>query len=309
MEYRRLGNSGLKISEIGLGTNTFGMTADESTANKIIEKALELGVNFFDTAAMYSRGRSEEIIGKAIKSRRGQVVLASKFGHPASLAPGESGGSRSYILKAVEQNLKRLDTDYIDLYYLHYPDPETPIEETLRVLNDLVRSGKVRYIACSNFPAWQLCEASLTAKIHNLESFIAVQMRYNLLDRSVEKEIVPCCQKYGVGLIPWGPLAGGFLTGKYHRGEKPAEGRLSSGIPIYGEVLTGQNFDKLDRLEAFARERGHSVLELAVAWLLSHRWLGSVIAGVTTPEQLSANAAGSAWKLNAEEVAEVEKII
>jgi aryl-alcohol dehydrogenase-like predicted oxidoreductase len=134
-------------------------------------------------------------------------------------------------------------------------------------------------------------------------------MRYNLLDRSVEKEIVPCCQKYGVGLIPWGPLAGGFLTGKYHRGEKPAEGRLSSGIPIYGEVLTGQNFDKLDRLEAFARERGHSVLELAVAWLLSHRWLGSVIAGVTTPEQLSANAAGSAWKLNAEEVAEVEKII
>jgi aryl-alcohol dehydrogenase-like predicted oxidoreductase len=309
MEYRRLGNSGLKISEIGLGTNTFGMTADESTANKIIEKALELGVNFFDTAAMYSRGRSEEIIGKSIKSRRGQVVLASKFGHPASLAPGESGGSRSYILKAVEQNLKRLDTDYIDLYYLHYPDPETPIEETLRVLNDLVRSGKVRYIACSNFPAWQLCEASLTAKVHNLESFIALQMRYNLLDRSVEKEIVPCCQKYGVGLIPWGPLAGGFLTGKYHRGEKPAEGRLSSGIPIYGEVLTGQNFDKLDRLEAFARERGHSVLELAVAWLLSHRWLGSVIAGVTTPEQLSANAAGSAWKLNAEEVAEVEKII
>ncbi len=309
MEYRRLGNSGLKISEIGLGTNTFGLTADEATSVKIIERALELGVNFIDTAAMYARGKSEEIIGRAIKGKREQVILATKFGHQASLTPRESGGSREYILKSIEQNLKRLGTDYIDLYYLHYADPETPIEETLRAMNDLVHGGKVRYIACSNFAAWQLCEAQLTAKIHDLIGFIAIQMRYNLLDRSIEKEIVPCCQRYGAGIIPWGPLAGGFLTGKYRRREKPTQGRLASGIPIYGEVLTDPNFDRLDRLEAFARERGHSVLELAVAWLLSHRWLGSVIAGATTPEQLSENAAGAGWKLTPEEVVQVEKLL
>ncbi len=309
MEYRKLGNSGLKISEIGLGTNTFGMTADETTSIQIINRALELGINFIDTAAMYARGKSEEIIGKALKGKREQVILATKFGHQASLTPRELGGSRSYILKSIEQNLKRLDTDYIDLYYLHYVDTETPIEETLRTLNDLIRAGKVRYIACSNFAAWQLCEALLTAQIHNLDSFIAVQMRYNLLDRSVEKEIVPCCQKYGAGLIPWGPLAGGFLTGKYHRNEKPTTGRLASGIPIYGTILTDSNFDKIEHLEAFARERGHSVLELAIAWLLSHRWLGSVIAGATSPEQVSANAAGANWKLTVEDVAQIEKMI
>ena len=163
---------------------------------------------------MYARGRSEEIIGKAIRGKRDQVIIATKFGHQASLTPRDLGGSRGYIVRAVEQNLKRLNTDYIDLYYLHYVDTETPIEETLRSLNDLIHSGKVRYIACSNFAAWQLCEALLTARMHNLEGFIAIQMRYNMLDLSVEREIVPCCLNYGVGLIPWGPLAGGFLTGK-----------------------------------------------------------------------------------------------
>ncbi|MGD0006831.1 MAG: aldo/keto reductase [Anaerolineaceae bacterium] len=309
MDYRRLGNSGLKISEVGLGTNTFGMNADESTSIQIINQALDLGINFIDTAAMYARGRSEEIIGKAIKGKRDQVIIATKFGHRASLTPRDLGGSRSYIVRAVEQNLNRLETDYIDLYYLHYVDTETPIEETLRALNDLIHSGKVRYIACSNFAAWQLCEALLSAKIHNLESFIAIQMRYNMLDRSVECEIAPCCEKYGVGLIPWGPLAGGFLTGKYHRREKPTAGRLASGIQIYGNVLAEPNFDKIDQLGAFAKERGHSVSELAIAWLLSHKWLGSVIAGATSPQQLSANAAASSWKLTAEDVTQVEKII
>jgi len=285
------------------------MTADESTSIQIINQALDLGINFIDTAAMYARGRSEEIIGKAIRGKRDQVIIATKFGHHASLTPRDLGGSRSHIVRAVEQNLKRLDTDYIDLYYLHYVDTETPIEETLRSLNDLIHSGKVRYIACSNFAAWQLCEALLTARMHNLERFIAIQMRYNMLDRSVEREIVPCCQIYGVGLIPWGPLAGGFLTGKYHRGEKPTLGRLASGIPIYGNVLTEPNFDKLDQLEAFAKERGHNVSELAIAWLLSHKWLGSVIAGATSPQQLSANSTASTWKLTKEDVAQVEKII
>jgi aryl-alcohol dehydrogenase-like predicted oxidoreductase len=309
LEYRKLGNSGLKVSEVGLGTNTFGLSTDEPTSINIINYAIESGVNFIDTAAMYARGRSEEIIGKAIKGKRDQVILATKFGHLASLTPRELGGSRNYVIKATEQALKRLDTDYIDLYYIHYADTETPVEETLRSMNDLVRSGKVRYIACSNFTAWQLCEALFTARIHNLDSFIAIQMRYNLLDRGIEKEIVPCCQKYGVGVIPWGPLASGFLTGKYRPGAKPTSGRLANPPAIYRDILTETNFGKLAKLETFARDCGHSVGDLAIAWLLSHKWLGSVIAGATSPEQLSANMAASNWKLTAEQAAWVDKMV
>jgi aryl-alcohol dehydrogenase-like predicted oxidoreductase len=308
MEYRKLGNSGLKVSEVGLGTNTFGLSTDESTAITIINRAIDSGVNFIDTAAMYARGRSEEIIGKAIKGKREQVILATKFGHIASLTPRELGGSRNYIIKATEQALKRLDTEYIDLFYIHYADTDTPIEETLRSMNDLVRSGKVRYIACSNFAAWQLCEALFTATIHHLESFIAIQMRYNLLDRGIEKEIVPCCQKYGVGVVPWGPLASGFLTGKYRPGAKPTSGRLANPPAIYRDILTETNFGKLAKLEAFARDCGHSVGDLAIAWLLSHRWLGSVIAGATSPEQLTANVMAGDWRLSPGEVAHVEKL-
>jgi aryl-alcohol dehydrogenase-like predicted oxidoreductase len=309
MEYRQLGNSGLKVSEVGLGTNTFGLSTDEATAIGLIHRALEVGINFIDTAAMYARGRSEEIIGKAIKGKRDQVVLATKFGHVASLSPREAGGSRGYIFKAIDQTLRRLDTDYLDLYYLHYPDALTPIEETLHAMNDLIRTGKVRYIACSNFAAWQLAEAALTARALKLEPFIAVQMRYNLLDRAIEREIVPCCKKYGIGVVPWGPLASGFLTGKYRKGEKPTSGRLANPPPIYGDVLTETNFDKLARLQAFAAERGHGVSELAIAWLLSHSWLGSVIAGATNPEQLAANAAAASWKLSDEDCRQIAKAV
>ena len=309
MEYRRLGKSGLKVSEIGLGGNNFGGWADEHTSIRIIDTALELGINFIDTAAMYSQGKSEEIIGKALKGKRSQVIIATKFGHSVSLGPRELGGSRSYIMKAVDLNLKRLDTDYIDLYYIHYPDMETPVEETLRTLDDLVRAGKVRYLACSNFAAWQLCEAIWCSNLHNLEPFIAVQSRYNLLDRAIERELVPCCQRYGIGVVPWGPLASGFLTGKYQRGENILAGvRLANPPAIYRDVLTNANFDSLARLEAFAREHGHTVGELAIAWLLSHPWLGSVIAGATSTEQLTSNAKATEWKLSASDIAHLEKI-
>ncbi len=315
MEYRRLGNSGLKVSEIGLGGNNFGggggggRGINEQTSINIINHALELGINFIDTAELYSQGRSEEIVGKAIKGKRLQVVIATKFGHPRNVGSNEQGGSRNYIMKAVDSSLRRLNTDYIDLYYIHFADTETPIEETLRALDDLVRTGKVRYIGCSNFAAWQLCEAMLTSKLHNLESFIAVQPRYNLLDRSIEQELVPCCQSYGVGVIPWGPLASGFLTGKYHRGQRiPTGVRLANPMSIYADVLNDANFDKLAKLEAFAEKCGHSVGELAIAWLLSHPWLGSVIAGAMNIEQLSANVAAGSWKLITEDTVQLDKI-
>ncbi|MDD5082042.1 MAG: aldo/keto reductase, partial [Dehalococcoidales bacterium] len=218
MEYRRLGKSGLKVSEIGLGCNNFGSRADELTSIGVINHAIESGINLIDTAESYSKGRSEEIVGKAVKGKRTQVVIATKFGYPNSVGPAEQGGSRSYIMKAVEGSLRRLNTDYIDLYYLHHNDPATPIEETLRTLNDLVHQGKVRYIACSNFAAWQLSEAAWTSRMHNLSSFIAVQERYHMLDRNIEREQVPCCLANDIGVIPWGPLASGFLTGKYQRG-------------------------------------------------------------------------------------------
>ncbi|MFC1978198.1 aldo/keto reductase [Chloroflexota bacterium] len=307
MDYRGLGKSGLKVSEIGLGTNTFGGRADEQTSISIINEALELGINFIDTAETYTQGRSEEIIGKAIKGKRPEVVIATKFGYRASIGPIGGGGSRNYIMKAVDSSLRRLNTDYIDLYYLHRPDSETPIEETMRTMDGLISAGKVRYLACSNFAAWQLSEALWTSKFHNLESFIAVQPRYNLLDRSIERELVPCCQSYGVGVVPWGPLASGFLTGKYQRNQEiPARLNTSS---IYGDVYTDANLNRLAKLEAFAEERSHSVGELAIAWLLSHPWLGSVIAGATNAEQLSHNAAAVNWRLTTEDIIELDKIL
>ncbi|MBI4298094.1 MAG: aldo/keto reductase [Chloroflexi bacterium] len=308
MEYRQLGKSGLKVSAIGLGTNAFGARVDESASIKTIEYALELGVNFLDTAESYAQGRSEEIVGKAIEGKRSQAVIATKFGYRRSITPKERGGSRSYMIRALENSLRRLNTDYVDLYYLHYPDTETPVDETLRALDDLIHTGKVRYIACSNFAAWQLCEAEWTSRLHSLERFIAVQLRYNMLDRSIEKEVVPCCQAYGIGVVPWGPLASGFLTGKYARSsETPARFSPSSGI--YFDVFTKANFEKLDKLKTFARERSHSVGELAVAWLLSRPWLGSVITGATNAEQVSSNVASGEWKLTAEEVAQLDEML
>ncbi|MFC2012704.1 aldo/keto reductase [Chloroflexota bacterium] len=308
MEYRRLGKSGLKVSEIGLGTNNLGGRTDEQTSINIISHALELGVNFIDTAELYTRGRSEEIVGKAVKRKRSQVIIATKFGYPGAVGPDQQRASRNYIMRAVDASLRRLNTDYIDLYYVHYPESETPIQETLRALDDLVRDGKVRYIGCSNFDAWQICEALWTSQYNNRESFITVQSRYNLLDRSIERELVPCCQTYGVGVIPWGPLASGFLTGKYRRSQKIAA-RAPLASPIYRDFLTDTNFDRIAKLKIFAKERGHNIGELAIAWLLSHPWLGSVIAGATSVEQLSLNATAASWKLTEEDAAQLGNIL
>ncbi|MBM2831297.1 MAG: Aldo/keto reductase [Dehalococcoidia bacterium] len=309
MEYRRLGNSGLKVSQIGLGGNNFGARADEPTSISVVNHALDIGINFIDTAETYSQGHSEEAVGKAIRGKRPQVIIATKFG-PRGVLPDQQGGSRNYIMKAVEGSLKRLDTDYIDLYYFHHPDPQTPIEETLRAMNDMVRAGKVRYIACSNFTGWQLADALWTSRQLNVESFIAVQSKYNLLDRSIERELVPCCLGHGIGIIPWGPLASGFLTGKYPPGQRiPPGSRLASPPSIYADIATEANFGKLTKLELFSKERGHNVAELAIAWLLSHPWLGSVIAGAMSPAQLSANAAAATWKLTAEDIAQLDKLV
>jgi len=309
MEYRRLGSSGLKVSEVGLGGNNFGWWADEKTSITVINHALDMGVNFIDTADMYDRGHSEEFVGKAVKGKRTQVIIATKFGNAMGDGPNERGGSRYYIMKAVDSSLKRLQTDYIDLYQMHVPDTTTPIEETLRALNDLVRAGKVRYIGCSNFAAWQLCEALWISKVNNLQSFVTAQPQYNLLDRRIERELVPCCQAYGIGVIPYSPLAGGFLTGKYRQGEEPPpDGRLSGPNPAFRRVFTEANWEKLAKLEAFVAERGHTVGELAIAWLLAKPWISTVIAGARKIEQVSANVAAGEWKLTAEEVAEVEAI-
>jgi aryl-alcohol dehydrogenase-like predicted oxidoreductase len=310
MKYRRLGYSGLRVSEIGLGGNNFGERADTKQSIEVINDALEMGINFIDTAELYSAGRSEELVGQAVKGKRSQVIIATKFGYKRTLTPAQQGGSRDYIMKAVEASLKRLNTDYIDLYYIHWNDPVTPILETLRTMDNLVRAGKVRYIACSNFDAWQLNDAWWTSKAHNLEPFIAVQPKYHMLDRSIEKELVPCCEAHGIGVVPWGPLASGFLTGKYHRGQDiPAEMRLAKPFSIYNDIITSENYDKLEKLESFAKERGHSVGELAIAWLLFNPWLGSVIAGAMNFKQLSANVAAADWKLTAEDKAEIDKIL
>lgn len=309
MDYRKLGNSGLKISEIGMGGNTFSWRIDAQASAAVINKAIELGVNYIDTADMYDRGGSEEFVGKAIKGKRDQLIIATKFGMKMGEGPNEKGGSRYYIMRAVEASLKRLQTDYIDLYQMHEPDPWTPIEETLRALDDLVKSGKVRYIGASNFQAWQLCEAIGISGMHNLPSFITEQSLYNLLNRKIEAEMVPFAVKHNIGIIPWGPLAGGFLTGKYRRGEKiPSEYRLASGIAIYGKMFTDSNWERLARLEIFATERGHSTGELAIAWLLAKPWVSTVIAGATNIEQVTANVSAGQWKLTAQEVAELDAI-
>jgi aryl-alcohol dehydrogenase-like predicted oxidoreductase len=310
MKYRKLGNSGLEVSEVSLGANNFGWWADEPTSTTVVNHALDVGITYIDTADMYGGGQSEEFLGKALKGKRSQVIIATKFAHPLSKGPNQQGGSRYYIMKAVDASLKRLQTDYIDLYQMHRPDPTTPIEETLRALDDLVRAGKVRYIGCSNFAAWQLCQALWTSKVNHLESLVTVQVRYNILERHIETELVPCCQAYNIGVIPWGPLAGGFLTGKYRKGKKgPTGARLSVPMPLYDGIFNETNWDKLAKLVAFAAEHGHSVGELAIAWLLAKPWISTVIAGARTVEQVSANVAAGEWKLTAEEIAEVESIL
>ncbi len=310
MEYRKLGNSGLKVSGVGLGCNNFGMRCDAEQTRAVVHQALDDGITLFDTADIYgNRGGSEELLGKALGDRRREVVVATKFGMAMGDGPYLRGGSCRYIVAAAEASLRRLGTDYIDLYQIHAPDSDTPQQETLEALNDLVRAGKVRYIGCSNFAAWQTVDALWISRSRGLASYISAQNQYNLLDRRIERELVPACRQFGVGILPYFPLASGFLTGKYRRGAEPPKGtRLSLVQRMAQQALTDENFATLERLEKFARSREHTMLELAVGWLGSQPEVSSVISGATSPEQVTQNVKAGNWKLSAEELTEVDKL-
>jgi aryl-alcohol dehydrogenase-like predicted oxidoreductase len=308
MKMRRLGTSGLQVSEVGLGCNNFGMRIDQKATQGVVDAALDAGVSFFDTADIYGGTKSEEFLGKALGKRRADIVLATKFGMKIGDDERRRGGSRRWIMRAVEDSLTRLGTDYIDLYQFHAPDPDTPIDETLRALDDLVTQGKVRYIGNSNFTGWQIADADWTAA--GGARFVSAQNLFSLLERKVEFEVLPACEHFGLGFLPFFPLASGLLSGKYRRGEKPPEdSRLAAWGSRGAAAMSDRNFDKVEKLEAWAGERGHTILELAFAWLLGHDVVSSVIAGATTPEQVRTNAAAAAWRLTPDEVDEVGKLV
>lgn len=299
MQKRQLGNSGLSVSVVGLGCNNFGGRIDAASSRRVIDSAIEAGITFFDTADIYgNQGGSETIIGEALRGRRDRVVLATKFGMDMGDSLTEARASRHYIRRAVEASLRRLQTDYVDLYQLHIPDGLTPFEETLAALTELVDEGKVRYIGSSQFTAWQVVDADHIARRRHLEHFVSAQNYYNLLGREAERELLPACVAKGIGVLPFFPLAWGLLTGKYRRGQSPPTGtRLADG----DERLTDANFDLIESLEGFAQERGHSLLDLAFAGLLAQAPVASVIAGATKPEQIAANVAAGQWELTHED--------
>lgn len=309
MEQTNLGRSGLKVSRLGLGCNNFGGRLDAEGSKAVIRKALDLGITLFDTADVYgNRGGSETILGDYLGSEREKVVLATKFGW--EMSPSERGASRRYIYKAVQASLRRLKTDYIDLYQLHKPDPETPLEETVRTLNDLIRHGAVRYIGCSNMPAWQVVEAQWIAKSLGIEGFVSCQDEYSLLERKIEAELIPAMRAYGLGLLPYFPLASGLLTGKYKRDAPMPEGaRLSKSQQLASEFLTEKNWRILEALDGYCQARGHTLLELAFSWLVANPTVSSVIAGATRPEQVEQNVAAMNWKLSPEELEEIRGIL
>jgi aryl-alcohol dehydrogenase-like predicted oxidoreductase len=309
MELRNLGGSGLRVSAVGLGCNNFGQRTDLETARRVIHKALDCGVTLFDTADVYAgMGGSETVIGQVLGDRRKEIVLATKFAKPMSQDGKKRGASRRYIMEAVEASLTRLQTDYIDLYQQHEFDSLTPIEETLRALDDLVRQGKVRYIGHSNFPAWRIAEAEYVGRALG-QRFVSAQDELSLLVRDIEKDILPAAQEYKLGLLPFFPLAGGMLTGKYARGAAvPADTRFAKTPYMQDRYLTPRNLDIVDKLRAFAQARGHSMLDLSMSWLASKPQVSSVIAGASTPEQVEQNVQAATWKLSAEDHAEIDQI-
>ena len=307
MKYRKLGGSGLEVSEIGLGTNNFGPRLDFESSDRVISQCIDSGINLIDTSNSYGATVSEEYIGRSLTGRRDSVVLATKVSSRMSEGPNQAGNSRIHIMDQIEGSLSRLQTDYIDLYQIHWWDDDTPIEETLRVLDDLVRDGKIRYFGCSNFSSWQVCEAVWTSRSVGISSFVSVQPHYSMMERSIESELLPFCQKYDVGVLPYYPLANGFLTGKYRRGEDIPEGtRL--GVNDRG-MFTEENFDLIEKLDSFSSKRGKTVLDLAFAWLLARGEISSVIAGATSAEQVVSNAATAEFSLTNEEYDEVTSIL
>ena len=301
MTYRTLGTSGLMVSTVGLGCNNFGMRIDADATQLVVDAAIEAGITLFDTSDSY--GDSELFLAKALGSRRDQVVIATKFGSDLRGANGpdwDARGSRRYIRRAVERSLKRLGTDHIDLYQLHKPDPNTPIEETLAALTELVRDGLIRYIGSSNLKGWQIADAEWKSRTNGTERFISAQNLYSFIERGIEDEVIPACEAYGVGMLPYFPLASGLLTGKYQRGqEPPADGRITAwGM---NAMLSDRNFDIVDALATFATEREITLLDVAMGGLAAQSTVSSVIAGATTAEQVRANAAAGLWVPSAED--------
>ena len=306
MQTRKLGSSDLDVSVVGLGTNNFGMRLDLEATRAVLDTAIEVGVTLIDTADVYGATQSESFIGEVLGARRHRVVLATKFGMRRGDTPC---ASRAYIMAAVEASLTRLKTDYIDLYQQHRFDPATPMEETLEALNDLVQQGKVRHIGSSNFTGWQTVDADWIARTHGWARFVACQNEYSLANRQVEAELIPAMAAKGLGLLPFYPLGGGLFTGKSHRGEPPPAGTRLAGAQAGGRFLNDANLALVERLTDFAQSRGHTILELAFAWLLSQPVLSSVIAGATTPAQVQANARAADWVMTGEEVAAVRAIL
>ena len=313
MEYRRLGGTGLKVAELCLGCMTFGRETDEANARKIIDRYIELGGNFLDTANVYAAGASEEITGRIIKERRQSLVLATKVRFNANafmgkpVPPNDIGLSRAHIMAEVERSLRRLQTDYIDLYQVHSWDYETPIEETMRALDDLVRQGKVRYLGASNFMAWQLMKSLWVSDKHNYARFDCLQPQFSLISREIEREILPLCRSEQVGVIPWSPLGGGFLTGKYRSGQKPPEDSRLAKVDLWGRLANERNYRTLEAVEQVAKERGRGVAQIALAWVNQQPGVSSVIYGARTTEQNDENLSAIGLHLEKAELDALDK--
>jgi aryl-alcohol dehydrogenase-like predicted oxidoreductase len=309
MRFRPLGDSGLIVSIVGVGCNNFGRRIDRDASHKVVNAAVDAGITLFDTADTYGtpHGASEELLGEALGSRRDDVIVATKFGSDMEGVNGRdfgARGSRRYVQIAVEASLRRLHTDRIDLLQMHEPDPTTPIEETLSALDDLVHAGKVRYLGSSNVSGWQIADAEWTARTSGFERFVSVQNEYSLLERGIEDEVIPACEEYGIGVLPYFPLAQGLLTGKYPRGEQPTTGRLRN----RAHLVENANHDAIEGLQDYARELGIDILDLAIGGLAAQPAVASVIAGASTPEQVNANVAAGLWEPTAADLARIDDI-
>jgi aryl-alcohol dehydrogenase-like predicted oxidoreductase len=307
METRALGS--LKVSVVGLGCNNFGTRIGEEQTAAVVNAALDAGITLFDTADSYGRTESEWYLGKALGRHRDEVVIATKFASPIDDDETHRGASARWVKEAVDGSLRRLGTDHIDLYQQHFPDAAVPIEETLGALDDLVRAGKVREIGNSNFSGAQIDEAAEIAAEHGWAAFVSAQNYLNLLERGPLTDVVPACQRHGLGQLPYFPLASGLLTGKYRRGEPPPDGTRMAGGSHWQSFLSDKNFDAVERLTAFAASRDHAILDLAFAWLLAQPTLASVIAGATKPEQVAANVAAAEWQLIGDDLAEIDDLL
>jgi len=309
MMKRQFGSTGLEVSALGLGCNNFGGRLNDEKSRAVVDAALGAGITFIDTADVYGNsGGSETLLGSVLGERRKDIILATKFGLPMDNEGRLKGGSRAYVASAIEACLKRLRTDWIDIYYFHRPDPVTPIEETLTALDALVRQGKVRFIGCSNFSEPQLTDALAIAESKLLTAFVTAQDEYSVLSREIETALLPAIERRGLALVPYFPLASGLLTGKYHKGKPMPPGTRLAGARFADRFVNDENFAIVERLAAFCTERGRSLLELAFAWLLAKPAVATVIAGATSPEQVGGNAAALGWTLSADEIAAVDRI-